>query len=279
VRRHRRKRILVHALMIPATLFLALPVVWLLLLSFRPDAVVLRGVDSLTSPEFVLSNYQTLFARFNVPRYLLNSLIASVVPAAVSVIVAAAAGYALVRFNFRGRGLFYSLPLIAQVVPLIQLIVPLYIFMLALNLLDTYAAVILGHLTLVLPLGVWMMAAYLRAVPADLEEAAMIDGCSRLGALYRVVLPVAIPGIIAVGVVAFLETWGEFLMGYILTSTQDMRLMAIAVYTFVPGGQTPTTWGLLFAAAAVFMVPSLLLFVVLQRSMRQGVAMGAVAGR
>jgi ABC-type glycerol-3-phosphate transport system permease component len=107
----------------------------------------------------------------------------------------------------------------------------------------------------------------------------MIDGCSRLGALYRVVLPVAIPGIIAVGVVAFLETWGEFLMGYILTSTQDMRLMAIAVYTFVPGGQTPTTWGLLFAAAAVFMVPSLLLFVVLQRSMRQGVAMGAVAGR
>jgi ABC-type glycerol-3-phosphate transport system permease component len=219
VRRHRRKRILVHVLMIPATLFLALPVLWLLLLSFRPDAVVLRGVESLTSPEFVLSNYQTLFARFNVPRYLANSLIASVVPAAVAVFVAAAAGYALVRFNFRGRGIFYSLPLIAQVVPLIQLIVPLYIFMLALNLLNTYAAVILGHLTLVLPLAVWMMAGYFRAVPADLEEAAMVDGCTRLGALYRIVLPVAIPGITAVAIVAFLETWGEFLMGYMLTST------------------------------------------------------------
>lgn len=279
MRRHRRKRILVYTLLIPSTMFMALPILWLLILSLRPNSVIVQGIGSITSTEFVVENYVTLFTQFNVLRYLMNSLIGSVVPAFLSVLVALLAGYALVRFDFRGRSFFYALPLFAQIVPTIQLLVPLYVFMLTLKLLNTYTAVILAHLSLVLPLSVWMLSGYLRNVPRDIEEAAMVDGCSRLGAVFRIVIPTALPGIMATAVVAFLETWGEFLLAYVLTSSEDMRLLSVGVFAFIPGAQSPTTWGLLFAMAAVFMTPSLIIFLMLQRSFRQGLSLGAVAGR
>lgn len=278
MRRERRKKIIVYMLLIPTSLFLVLPVVWLLSLSFRPNSVIVNGLASVASSEFVLDNYVALFTSFDIARYMLNSLIGTVIPAVFSVIIALLAGYALVRFRFPGRNFFYALPLFAQVVPIIQLIVPLYVFMLMLNLLNTYTAIIIAHLSLVLPLSIWMMAGYLKGMPQEIEEAAMVDGCSRVGAIMRVVLPTALPGITAVGVVAFLETWGEFLIAYLLTSKADMTLLSVAVYTLIPGGQSPTTWGVLFAAAAVFMIPSLVLFIFLQRSFRQGLALGAVAG-
>ncbi|HBY93808.1 MAG: carbohydrate ABC transporter permease [Ardenticatenaceae bacterium] len=279
MRRHRRKRILVYALLIPTAFFLACPVFWLLILSFRPNSVIVSGLGSITSGKFVLDNYVTLFTTYDVGRYMVNSLIGTIVPSVLSVLLALLAAYALVRFDFPGRTFFYSLPLFAQVVPLIQLIVPLYVIMLALGQLDTYTAIIIAHLSLVLPLSIWMMTGYLKGTSPEIEEAAMVDGCSRIGAIFRIVIPTALPGIMATGVYAFLETWGEFLVAYLLTSKENMRLLSVAVYTFLPGAQSPTTWGILFAVAAVFMIPSLVLFVFLQRSFQQGLAIGAVTGR
>jgi len=274
MRRHCRKRLLVYILLIPTVVFLVLPILWLLVLSVRPNSVILKGIESITSTHFVLENYVTLFTQYNVLRYVLNSVIGAGVPAFISVLVGLLAGYALVRFRFRGRQFFYSLPLFAQTVPIIALVVPFYTLMLMLNTLNTYIAVILAHISLVLPLSVWMMTGYLRGVPPEIEEAAMVDGCSRLGAISRVVIPIAMPGIAATTVMSFLESWGEFLLAYVLTTSEDMRLLAVAVYTFIPGGMAPTTWGLLFALAAVFMAPSMLLFLLLQTSFKKGLALG-----
>ncbi len=278
MRRHRRKRILVHILLIPSAVFLAAPVLWLLILSFRPSSVIMNGIESVTSTQFVLDNYISLFTRYDVLRFLFNSLIGAVVPAFISVVGALLAGYALVRFRFRGRQFFYSLPLFAQVVPAIQLLIPFYAFMLALNLLDTYVAVILANLSLVLPFSVWLMTGYLAGVPREIEEAAMIDGCSRLSAIFRVVIPIAMPGISAAAVVAFLTAWGEFLFPFVLTSSPKMQFLSVSVYFFLPGEQQPTSWGVLFAIATVFMIPSLILFLFLQRSFREGLSLGATAG-
>ncbi len=279
MRRHRRKRLLVYVLLIPTAMVLALPVFWFFILSFRSNSVIISGIGSITSGEFVLDNYVTLLTSFNIGRYMLNSLIGTLVPAFLSVLLGLLAGYALIRFNFPGRGVFFALPLFAQVVPLIQLVVPLYVIMLSVNLVNTYAAIIIAHLSLVLPLSIWMMTGYLKATPPEIEEAALVDGCSRLGAVFRIVIPTALPGIAATGIFAFLETWGEFLVAYLLTSTEDMRLLAVAIYTLMPGAMSPTTWGVLFATATIFAIPSLLLFLLLQRSFQQGLAMGAVAGR
>jgi ABC-type maltose transport system permease subunit len=113
----------------------------------------------------------------------------------------------------------------------------------------TYAAIILAHTALVLPLAVWRMTGYLQAIPSEIEEAAMVDGCSRLGAVVRVLLPISLAGVAATAMVAFVSAWGEFLFAFVLLSGDTKRLMSVAVFLFLPSGQTPTTWGLLFAAA------------------------------
>ena len=278
MRQRHRKTILVHILLVPSAIFVVLPVLWMFILSFRPDRLIQNGIKSLTSTQFVLEHYVAILARYNIPRYLLNSVIGAVVPAFLATLVALLAGYALVRFRFRGHRFFISLPLFGQIVPGMQLLIPFYALMLLLGVLDTYIAVILSHTSLVLPIAVWMMTGYLRSVPPEIEEAAMVDGCSRLGAIFRVVVPVAMPGITAVFLIAFLMGWAEFLYPFVLTSSEGMRLLSVALYLFVPGGSAPAFWGLLFSMAVLFMTPSMLLFLFLQTSLRKGLALGAMAG-
>lgn len=279
MRRHRRKRMLVYALMIPSTIILVLPIVWMLILSLRPTSVILNGVESVTSREFVLDNYVEIFTKYNVLRYFANSVIVTLIPAGLSVLIALLGAYSLVRFRFRGQRLCYLLPLFAQIVPAMQVIIPFYVFMLMLGIVNTYLAVSLAHIFLVLPFAVWMMAGYLSSIPQEMEEAAMVDGCSRIGAILRVVIPVALPGIAATFLVAFLSSWAEFLFGFILTSTDAMRLLSVAVYLFMPGGMGPSSWGVLFAMAVIFMAPTIIVFLALQTFFREGLSLGATAGR
>lgn len=279
MRRHRRKRMLVYALMIPSTIILVLPIVWMLILSLRPTSVILNGVESVTSREFVIDNYVEIFTKYNVLRYFANSVIVTLIPAGLSVLIALLGAYSLVRFRFRGQRLCYLLPLFAQIVPAMQVIIPFYVFMLMLGIVNTYLAVSLAHIFLVLPFAVWMMAGYLSSIPQEMEEAAMVDGCSRIGAILRVVIPVALPGIAATFLVAFLSSWAEFLFGFILTSTDAMRLLSVAVYLFMPGGMGPSSWGVLFAMAVIFMAPTIIVFLALQTFFREGLSLGATAGR
>lgn len=278
MRRHHRKRILVHILLVPSAFAMALPIVWMFILSFRPEGLIRSGIKSITSTEFVLEHYVTLFTRYDISQYVFNSVIGAVVPAFLASLVGLLGGYALIRFRFRGRQFFLSLPLFAQVIPAIQLLVPFYALMLILGVLDTYIAVILANTSLVAPFAVWMMTGYLAGVPREIEEAAMVDGCSRLGALFRVVIPIAMPGIGATFLLAFLTAWGEFLYPFVLTSSGKMRLLSVALYLFVPGSSGITFWGLMFATAVLFMTPAVLVFLLLQATFAKGLALGTTAG-
>ncbi len=274
----RRKTLMVHILLVGSTLIFIAPVLWAVLLSFRPTPVLVSGIGSITSNEMTVENYTTLFTEYNTLRFILNSLIAAGIPAVIAVAVGLVGGYSIVRFRHRGATAFRSMPLFAQVVPAILIVIPLYSIMLFTGLLNTYVAIILAHTALVLPLAVWMMTGYLQAIPFEIEEAAMVDGCSRLGAVVRVLLPISLAGVAATAMVAFVSAWGEFLFGFVLLSGDAKRLMSVAVFLFLPSGQTPTTWGLLFAAAVTFMVSSLLLFPVLQRLIAKGTTAGSLQG-
>lgn len=278
LRRRQRKMLLVHILLMVSTAVLVAPVLWAILLSVRPTPVLLSGLGSILSTQLTLDNYRILFTRYNTTRFLVNSFIGAAVPAVIAVVVGLVSGYSIVRFRFRAAAAFQSMPLFAQVVPSILIVLPLYSAMLFLGLLNTYAGIIVAHTALVLPFAVWMMAGYLRSIPVEIEEAAMVDGCTRLGAILRVLLPISLPGVAATGMVAFVNAWGEFVFAFVLVSGDALRLMSVAVLLFVPSGQTPTTWGLLFAAAVTFMLPSLLLFPLLQRLIAKGVTAGSVQG-
>ncbi len=276
--RKRRRALVVRAVLVASTLAFVSPVLWAILLSLRPTPVLVSGLRSIVSTELTLENYQILFTQYDTLRFVVNSLIGAVIPALVAVFVGLIAGYSIVRFRHRATPVFQSLPLFAQVVPAILIVIPMYSMLLFVGLLNTYLAIILAHTALVLPLAVWMMTGFLQSVPVQLEEAAMVDGCTRVGAVLRVVVPVSLGGVAATAMVAFVNAWGEFLFAFVLLSGDAKRLMSVAVFLFLPSGQTPTTWGLLFAAAVAFMVPSLLLFPILQRLISKDVTAGSVQG-
>jgi multiple sugar transport system permease protein len=274
----RRKALVVRVLLVASTLVFISPVLWVILMSFRPTPVLVSGVGSILSTDVTLDNYRVLFTQYSTLRFIFNSLIGAAIPAAVAVLVGLFAGYAIVRFQTRATAVFQSMPLFAQVVPAILIVIPVYSAMLFTGLLNTYTGIIVAHTALVLPLAVWMMTGYLQAIPVQIEEAAMVDGCTRVGAVFRVVLPLCLGGVAATAMVAFVSAWGEFLFAFVLLSGEAKRLMSVAVFLFLPSGQTPTTWGLLFAAAVAFMIPSLLLFPILQRLMSKGATTGSLQG-
>lgn len=274
----RRKHLFAQFLLTFSLLLFVLPVGWLLLMSVRPLHVMFGGAASIVSTEFTLEHYQTLFSRFNTLRFIGNSLVGAIMPALIGVSVGLLAAYAIVRFRFRGSALLQSMPLFAQVLPAVLLVVPMYSLMLFLGLLNTFPAIILAHTALVLPVTIWMLTGYVRSIPVELEEAAMVDGCDRLGAILRVVLPVGAGGVIATVTVAFIMAWGEFIFALVLLSGDDMRFMSIAVFLFVPASHAVTNFGLLFAASSAFMLPGVILFPLVQRLIARDLAAGSVQG-
>ena len=267
-----------HIVLIISTLGMVAPIIWVVLLSFRPDAVVISGLDSITSLRFTFTNYYTLVTQYPIVLYVVNSTIVSLVPAVISVVFALLAAYPLSRFTFRGQRVLYALPLFAQVVPAIIIVLPLFAVLLQVGLLNTYYGLIIAHVGLTLPLSVWLIAGYLKSVPKDIEEQAMVDGCSRIGAIWRILVPLARPGITSAFMIAFMMAWGEFTFAFILTSSSNLRVLPVALFTFLPTGTSPVSWGQLFAMATIFLVPVIAAFAVTQRAFRGGLLAGAVVG-
>jgi multiple sugar transport system permease protein len=274
----RGKSLVLHIVLIISTLVMAAPIIWVVLLSFRPAAVVTSGFDSITSLRFTFTNYDTLVTQYPIVQYVVNSSIVSLVPSVISVVFAVLAAYPLSRFTFRGQRVLYALPLFAQIVPAILIVLPLFAFLLQAGLLNTYFGLIIAQVGLTLPLPVWLITGYLKSVPKDVEEQAMVDGCSRIGAIRRILVPLALPGIASAFMIAFMLAWGEFTFPYMLTSSDNLRVLPVALYTFLPTGTSPVTWGLLFAMATIFLVPVIAAFTVTQRAFRGGLLAGSIAG-
>jgi len=253
------------------TLFAMLPFVWVFLASFKTPIVYLPASLSVANYVEAWTSKLTPFSRF-----FANSLWVSSVTMVATTLVSILAGYALARFRFAGRQTFLLIFLATQMFPAVLLIAPLLSQWYALGLIDTYQALIYSNFSFTVPFTVWMLVGYFESIPLELEESAMLDGCNRFGALCRVVLPLAAPGVAATAIFAFVASWSELLFAITFTSQTEMRTLSAGLLFMV--GQYEIQWGQLSAGVIISTVPVAILFTYLQRHLIQGLSAGAVKG-
>jgi multiple sugar transport system permease protein len=260
------------------TLFAVLPFVWVFLSSFKTRAELYATPLVYLPSSFNPINYVEAWTSTLTPfsRFFANSLWVSSATMVATTGVSILAGYALARFRFAGRQTFLLIFLATQMFPAVLLIAPLLSQWYALGLIDTYQALIYSNFSFTVPFTVWMLVGYFESIPRELEESAMIDGCNRFGALCRVVLPLAAPGVAATAIFAFVASWSELLFAITFTSRTEMRTLSAGLLFMV--GQYEIQWGQLSAGVIISTVPVAVLFTYLQRHLIQGLSAGAVKG-
>jgi multiple sugar transport system permease protein len=223
-----------------------------------------------------LANYYKVLFESRIPRYFLNSVIISVGSTGLALILAVFAANGFARFRFRGQSFWQACILVGQLLPTAAIIVPLFITLKVLGLVNTYWGLILVYMIITLPLSVWMLTSYFRAIPRELDEAAVIDGASRVGILFRIILPLSLPGIVAVLVYSFITTWNEFIFALCFATDSSVKTLPIGLAEF--STEFNTDWGAVMAASMVMTVPIALLFLVFQKFFVGGLTAGATKG-
>lgn len=270
------RRILTTDIPVVLIILLAIgPFVWMILTSLTPTAQLSASGVSLSPSGWSMDNYARLLKQTSFLHNMLDSLIIAGGTVILGLIVSVTAAYALSRFRFAGRKLIMLQFLLVNMFPIVLLILPLFVLMRKIGILDTHIGLILANSTVAIPFAVWMLTSYVGAIPRSLDEAAMIDGCSRLQALRRIVLPLAMPGIISTGIYIFITAWNEYL--YALTlGGRNVRPVTVAIQTLI--GEYQIEWGLLAAGGVVGALPATLLFLLVQRRLIGGLTQGAVKG-
>lgn len=256
-------------------LFALVPFGWMLLTSLRPEAELTSASRHLLPDVLTLANHIELLGRTSFAENLRDSLVVALGAVSLGLLLALPAAYAFARLRFRGKAAMKTGFLMVNMFPVVLLILPLFVLMKNLGLLDTYFALIIGHATFTLPFAIWLMSGYVAAIPPDLDEAAMIDGATRLQLFIRVLLPLALPGLIAVGSYLFIASWNEYLFALMLAG-RDVRTVTVALQMFI--GENEIHWGLLTAAGTLVALPATILFLFAQRHLAAGLTGGAVKG-
>lgn len=250
---------------------------WWMALSSIKTLRELYTVPPIWWPEMpTLANYHKVLFDSNIPRYFLNSVIISVGSTALALVLAIFASYGFARFDFRGKAALQSFVLVGQLLPTAAIIVPLFVTLRVLGLVNTYWGLILVYMIITLPLSVWMLTSYFKAIPVELEEAAIIDGASRLGCLFRITLPLSKPGIVSVLVYAFVTTWNEFIFALCFATDSSVKTLPIGLAEF--STEFNTDWGAVMAASVVMTAPIAILFLSMQRLFVGGLTAGATKG-
>lgn len=251
------------------------PFIYLLLTSFKTPLDAIAVPASVLPSQWTLENYVTALSKDGVVPALINSVSTAVLSTVFSLVLAVPAAYAITRYRTPSGGVFVLAALVTRMVPTIAIGAPLIETMRTLGLSDTSLGLAIAHTTISLPLSIWLMSSFFESVPDELEEAAKVDGASRLGALWRVVLPVVSGGLAVTAIFAFLASWNEFLFSLLLTSVRA-QTTPIVIANFQT--QFGLDWGAMTALAAVYSIPVILLTLVLQRHIVAGLTLGAVKG-
>jgi len=261
-----------YLILVALALFAIVPFSWLALAAFDRQASIFVKIPQT----WTLSNFINLFVNEDGLRLILNSLIYSGGATLVLIVVATMAGYVLSRYSFPGRRTFMLGILLLRVIPPTAIIAPLYVIATSLGFLDTYYGVTLVLAAWQLPLALWLMKGFFDTVPIQIEEAAWVDGATRLQAAFRVVLPLAGPGVGAAALIAFIGAWNEFLIPLVLISDPDKQPIALGLFRAYIS-YTQVDWGFLAALSVIYVVPAVVFYVVARRALQQSVA-GGLAG-
>ena len=243
--------------------------------SLTPESQLFGGAPLWPSPP-VLYHYRALFTERQFWLPIRNSLIVAGATTLFCVTLGSLCAYALARLRFRGKALLLGAILAVSMFPQIAVVSPLFLLLRSLGLINTYPGLVLPYLTFAMPLTVWLLVGYLRQLPAELEEAAMVDGASRLRAFREVIVPLALPGLAATAILTFVYSWNEFLFALSFTLGPERQTVPVAIALF--RGQYQVPWGQVLAAAIVATAPVALLVLAFQRRIVQGLTAGAVKG-
>lgn len=252
------------------------PLAWMVSTSLKPteDTYVIPPLWIPSHP--TLNSYRMILGIQNFPRYFFNSSIVSFSTTVLAMVFAGLAGYGFSRFRFRGSRVLMIFTLMTQMFPGILLVIPYFSLMGAAGLLNTYPALVIAYTSFSLPFCTWMLKGFFDSIPAELDEAAMIDGCSRTSAFLRVILPLSAPGLVATAIFSFLVAWNEFLFAVVLMSTPGMYLVTVGIASNI--GQFRIQWNDLMAASVLATLPTIILYAFLERYLVQGLTAGAVKG-
>lgn len=280
--RSRRRRttevvngLITHTLLILITLFALAPLAWAISSAFKSNSEILTGLNFFPENP-TLANFKFVLRSTEFPSWLKNSLLVAFGTTLLALIIGSLAGYAMSRWRFRGQAVYGNTLLIVQMFPGVMLAIPLFLLLSDYGLIDTLWALLVTYLTFALAFAVWMLKGYFDAIPREIEEAALIDGANQLQVLWRIVLPLAGPGIITVAVFTFLLAWNEFFFAYVFLVSQDKYTLSIGMYSFIQ--QFTTQWGNIMAAGTLTTLPVLIFFFVLQRALTRGLVSGAMKG-
>lgn len=242
--------------------------------SLKTLGEVFQSPATLVPRLFAWQNYVDIFVRIPMTRHLVNSMIIATGTTVLNIVVATPAAYAMARIRFRGRGVFGLGILVMQMFSPVIVLIPLFKVMKALHLLDTYSGLILVNTAVTLPFSIWILAGFFRHIPEELEDAAMIDGLSRTGMLFRIALPLTGPGLATTAIFAFVTAWNEFIFALVLVSRREMQPITMALYSWEKNNVVE--WNLLMATAVVATVPTVLLFLLVRKRLTSGLMSGAV---
>jgi multiple sugar transport system permease protein len=253
------------------------PALWILFTSLKTEAELTRiPITWLLPHEPTLANYVRAFSDQPLALFLFNSVVVALLATAATLFVSVLAAYALARLQVRFRDLILSAIIAVSTFPLVTLLVPLFETMRALNLLNTYTALVLPYIVLSLPVCTLVLVSFFEGIPRDLENAAMVDGCTRVGALFKIVVPLAAPGLFTAGILAFVNAWDEFLLALSFNSTPTMRTLPVGITLYQ--GEFAFPWPVISAALIVAIVPLAVLIVIFQERVVSGLTAGGMKG-
>lgn len=258
------------------TLFIDFPVIFVIINSFKSTSEIMVSSNSLIPKHFTAGNYISMFSNTKMPAFIINSFVVTAVGTSVSILVSALAGFVISRFSFvfvRGYSRFL---LMLQMFPLILSLIPLFILFKKVGISNTYFSVIIIYVSMNLPFATWMFKGFFDSIPKELEQAAWIDGCSKIQTFMKIVLPISGPGIIAVAIYSFLLCWNEYMIANIFLRKNELMTIPVGIQMYIQ--QFSTDWGGMFAGATTAMIPAFIIFVFFQRYIVAGVAAGSIKG-
>lgn len=260
-------------LLLAVTLF---PFYWMVNTSLKPQGEVFQSPPSFFPAQATLAGYARVLATRAVGRYFWNSAVVSVGSTLLAMALSALAAYGFSRFRMRWERPLILVLLLTQMLPGTLLIIPYFQLMAKLGLINTYLALILAYVSFALPFSTWMLIGFFRSIPLELDEAAMVDGCGRVGAFWRVILPLSLPGLVAVAIFTFLLAWNAYVFALVLTTDPKMFPLSVGIANLM--GEYQVIWNEMMAAAVLATLPVFILYGFLERYLVQGLTAGAVKG-
>jgi len=263
-----------YGVMFISLIFFILPMLWIIYCSFRTQASIFTGVVMAPLDEFTFENYKTILSVTDYPTYFFNSFKIATAVSLLALVCSIAGAYGLSRFEIKWKNAIILGIFSTQMFPQVLLIVPMYLIVFSLQMLDTVMGVVLGQLILVLPFSIWMLKGYFDNIPVDIDDSARIDGCNVFQRLWYIILPLGAPGIMVAGFFSFVVSWGDYLIVSIISQSQRTATATLVIQRL--SSALLIRWGQVAAAAVLTIVPTIILFSFIQKRLVEGLTAGAL---